>query len=128
MNSGRTSTSVGIDCESTARWRELLVSRPEQIGHLFCPDERAYCSQLGDPAEAYAGFWCAKEAVCKALGGVDVLLPRDVVIKHDKHGRPLAVLPSHMRMDCCVDVSISHCEVCVVAVALVKCRSHDQPK
>ena len=110
---------LGIDCEDIEKWRHLLDGHPEQVEGLFNAKERDYCSASGDPAEAYAGCWCAKEAVCKALGGFSSLLPSDIMIDHDAHGRPIALIHPGKDRGYRVDISISHCGVCAIAVALV---------
>lgn len=87
---------VGVDTERVERWRRELPSLaagPRR--RLFTEDEHAYCTSMGDPAQHYAGHWCAKEAVYKAVstfGRVDL---REIEIGHDERGAPRAILPAH---------------------------------
>ena len=51
---------MGVDIEATERWRAPDL-------RLFTDDELTSCSGRANPAEAFAGTWCAKEAVVKAV-------------------------------------------------------------
>jgi len=75
---GSSSHNVGIDIERPGRFEPL--SDDPRLQALFTPDERQYCSARPDAAASYAGTWCAKEAVVKALAPWVVLDPRRVTI------------------------------------------------
>jgi len=80
---------LGIDCEETERWAEMLPLLEEAEGKaLFFPDEHSYCRSFADPAPRYAGVWCAKEAVYKAVSSVFRLTLRDIKIVSDGSSQP----------------------------------------
>ena len=102
---------VGVDCEEVDRWRKLLPnleSGPQRS--LFHPEEHAYCRSFPDAAAQYAGRWCAKEAVFKAVSAFCTLSLRDIRILNMEDGRPYAVVsaPDFARVGARVRVSISH--------------------
>ena len=75
---------VGIDIEAISRFRQPAM-------RLFRPTEIDFCSSQQDPAEAFAGRWCAKEAVVKAISGRRVLSIRDVEILSISHAADVAI-------------------------------------
>ena len=104
---------MGVDVEEVRRFH----SPPPG---LFTDAEVAYCLAQGDSAEAFAGTWCAKEAVVKALSAYLVVLPRDIEVTRDAAGAPHATvrwasLGSGARPE--LHVSISHAGGFAVAVA-----------
>ena len=104
---------MGVDMEEVRRFR----SPPPG---LFTDAEVAYCSAQGDPAEAFAGTWCAKEAAVKALSAYLVVLPRDIEVTRDANGAPHATVrrtsPDSAALPK-LHVSISHAGGFAVAVA-----------
>lgn len=75
---GSNAYSVGIDIERAGRFES--VADDQNFGALFTAEERRYCSSSGDAAASYAGTWCAKEAIVKALAPWVVLDPRRVTV------------------------------------------------
>ena len=104
---------MGVDVERVDRFRQPRRG-------LFTDAEVAYCTAQGDPAEAFAGTWCAKEAAVKALTEYMRVLPRDIEVTRDANGAPRAevraattgsgALPN-------LHVSITHADGLAVAVA-----------
>jgi phosphopantetheine--protein transferase-like protein len=70
--------SVGIDIERAGRFESMFDD--QRLGALFTAEERRYCSGSRDVAATYAGTWCAKEAIVKALAPWVVLDPRRVSV------------------------------------------------
>jgi holo-[acyl-carrier protein] synthase len=108
---------VGVDVEEVDRWRDPNVD----LRSLFTSDERSYCDAKACPAEVYAGHWCVKEAVVKALAGVVVISPRQVEVAHYPDGRPRVVITPR-GLEWVVDrihVSASHTKHVAVAVAIL---------
>ncbi|MEY2934441.1 MAG: hypothetical protein RL033_5190 [Pseudomonadota bacterium] len=112
---------VGVDTERVARWRELLPSlRARSHARLFTEQEHCYCQGFADPAPVYAGHWCAKEAVFKAVSSLEAALLEaalpearaltidQIEIGHRASGCPVARLPSWLASLVRVRVSISH--------------------
>ena len=84
----------GVDMLEIARMERVIKRRPSFLKRVFTDEERAYCDSFARPAEHYAARFAAREAVLKALGtgfsqGIGV---KDVSVKNDESGRPLAVL------------------------------------
>lgn len=104
------STTVGIDIETVERW-----ANPDP--RLFVEGEHEYCQAKGNPAESYAGIWCAKEATVKAVWPRARLSPRDVVVSHDSSGRP-SVSIGVAGAAIALEISISHTDDVAVAVAI----------
>ncbi|GEM_PF-3449997 len=104
---------VGVDVEEVARWE-----RPAES--LFTAAEHAYCRALARPAQSYAGRWCAKEAVLKALSPFLTLSLRDIEIGAGPAGAPQVRLayPACEGWDGEVRVSIAHTPNVAVAVAV----------
>ena len=110
---------VGVDTEAVDRWGD-----PDP--RLFTVNERSHCLSLARPAEGFAGRWCAKEAVVKALTPFARVAIRDVEILVGADGRPLVRLaPQALIDDICVVVSISHTASVAVAVAAARRRPRD---
>jgi len=103
---------VGVDVEEIERW-----TSPDL--RVFTAAERAYCLGPGRSAERFAGRWCAKEAVVKAVAPFVAGSLRDVEILADVTGRPLVHLSPrlvHLGLD--VTVSITHSTTMAVAIAV----------
>ncbi|WP_232667178.1 holo-ACP synthase [Pseudonocardia sp. TRM90224] len=105
---------VGVDTEDVARW-----ATPDP--RLFTAEEHRHCTSLGRPAEGYAGRWCAKEAVVKAVSPYAPATMRDVEIVAAPDGRPLVVLAQRLaEMGIAATVSIAHSSTVAVAVAVAR--------
>jgi holo-[acyl-carrier protein] synthase len=74
---------IGVDIADISRVRAALQRTPALAARLFAESERHA------PVSSLAGFFAAKEAVAKALGGPPGLQWADVVVGHDGLGRPL---------------------------------------
>ena len=59
---------IGIDAVDIARFRELLVRRPNLRTRLFTPDELASLAERSDDAPSLAARFAVREATMKALG------------------------------------------------------------
>lgn len=113
-----------VECLRIARMierhGELFVSR------VYTAGEIAYCQERKQATQHFAGRWAAKEAMLKALGtgwrrGISW---RDVEIRSEPGGRPLAVLHGGARevaRQLGVEqmlISISHCRTHATAYAV----------
>lgn len=86
---GEPELTSGVDIEAVARFAEMDGG---SLRRLFHDAERDYARASGDTAACYAGTWCAKEAVVKALWRTIHLDPRRVLITRDAEGCPLATI------------------------------------
>lgn len=73
---------IGVDMADIARLERALARTPDLAARLFAESERER------PVQSLAGYFAAKEAVAKALGGPPGLLWTDVVVGNDALGRP----------------------------------------
>lgn len=127
LESGPADYGVGVDTEQVTRWRQLLPSlRAASHRRLFTAREHAYCASFADPAPVYAGHWCAKEAVFKALSSLfgtsldgAALTLDEIEIDHLGTGCPVARLPSAWAELARVQLSISHDVERAIAFAVV---------
>ena len=118
---------VGVDSELVARWRERLPSL-RRNPRLFTERERQYCDRFADPAPVYAGSWCAKEAVFKAVSRFGVVTLDQIEIERLATGRPDVRLPGSLAERLSVRVSITHDAERAVAfaIAVVRRASSDE--
>lgn len=109
-----TGVLVGLDLEDVERWRSPV----RRITEHFTAAELQRAASMADPAPHYAGWWCAREAVYKALNPV---LPelgfRDISLEHDEHG-PTVLIAGHPEWAAATQVSITHTALTAAAVAL----------
>lgn len=113
---------MGVDVESVERWRRelprLASGGPSRA--LFTEEEHAYCAGFADPAPRYAGRWCAKEAVLKALSRWVTLEPRQIEIVRGPGEAPEARVASDALPDARIvfRLSVSHSRDTAVAFAV----------
>lgn len=75
---------IGVDVAHVARLEQALARTPWLAARLFAESERS-----GSSAESLTGYFAAKEAVAKALGGPPGLRWNDAVVGHDDRGKPV---------------------------------------
>lgn len=114
---------IGVDTVRVSRIAEAIKD-DAFLRRVFTEEERAYCDGRARPSESYAGLFCAKEAVVKALkcGFWRGIAPTDIEITHDGGGAPVPVLhgkAAELTDGKTVEVSISHDGDCAVAAAVV---------
>lgn len=73
---------IGVDITDISRLEAALARTPGLASRLFAESERA------SSAQSLAGYFAAKEALAKALGGPRGLRWTDVAVTHDHLGRP----------------------------------------
>jgi holo-[acyl-carrier protein] synthase len=73
---------IGVDVTEVARLEGALARTPALMARLFAESERA------SSVESLAGYFAAKEATAKALGGPRGLLWTDAVVARDELGCP----------------------------------------
>ncbi len=115
---------IGNDIIEIERVRKSIATHGQRfLKKIFTSGEQAYCLKHKDPAPHFAGRFCAKEAVAKALGtgfGKHASW-LDIEILNDSKGKPVV---HFCRMgekgydQSSILVSISHCKLYVTAFAL----------
>jgi holo-[acyl-carrier protein] synthase len=115
------SWGVGVDLVEPRRLEKRLAKHPDLMHELFTVGELAYCNGQWNPSQHFAGRFCAKEAVVKALG-VDGWDPLDVEISP---GDPAPLVRLHgelaehaVALNVEVQISITHLPAMAAAVAI----------
>ncbi len=117
---------IGVDIIEVSRIRSSIGTLGDQfLNKIFTPGEIAYCRAKMHPDQHYAARFAVKEAVSKALhtGWTGEFRWKDVEVQNDPSGRPRVVLSGrlHDRLaGAAIQVSISHSDEHVVAVALIE--------
>lgn len=114
---------IGTDIIEISRVAEA-AQRKHFLQRLFTERERDYLE--GKAAESMAGYFCAKEAVAKALGtGFSGIALTDIeIVKNNSvpgvvlHGMAKVVADSKKISN--IQLSISHCREYATAVAIVE--------
>lgn len=90
---------IGTDLVDPARLADKLSRSPALRTKLFAPAEIAYCEQMADPAQHYAGRFAAKEALLKALGcGLTATLDlHEAAVENNELGAPHFRLSGELR-------------------------------
>ncbi|MDO4559153.1 MAG: holo-ACP synthase [Planctomycetia bacterium] len=118
---------IGTDITSCSRIERILARHPDAfIDHVYTEEEHRYCSRHSGSVEHYAGRWCAKEAVLKALGTgwIRGITWRDVEVRHELSGRPTIRLSGGAKEKADslgideVLITISHCREYATATAI----------
>ena len=116
----------GIGCDIVDISRiEKVMQNPRFIEKVYTPYEQAYIKNKS--VHTAAGIWAAKESVGKALGtGFLGFTTKDVEIRHDKSGKPYAVLHNDaekLYAELCIEhiyISISHEQKYALAFAIAE--------
>lgn len=82
---------VGIDIIEVSRINKSLQS-PNFLSKILTEQEINYISRYKDKVEHIAGFFCAKEAVMKALEDCKNISFQDIAICHRQTGKPYVKL------------------------------------
>ncbi len=110
---------VGVDIESIARFRRKNYLEKSFLKKIFAPRELAYCFKKIDSAPCLAARFAGKEAVIKALWGLNIGVNyRDVEIL-SKNKVPVVSLKKFKNQELSVLISLSHCEDKAIAFAIV---------
>lgn len=93
------------------------------LNRLFSQREQDYCYRFQDPSPHFAGRFCAKEAIAKALGtGFGAHLAwHDIEILNDEHGKPVVYVSEPIRVKYNTPqflITISHCNSYAIATAI----------
>jgi len=104
--------AIGIDIEKTSRFS--LQNKKNFFSLLFTKREIEQCKEKKEPHIAYAGKFCAKEAVIKAFEGkIDM---KQIEILNTPEGKPEVYISGEKRSD--IKCSISHTEENAIAFVL----------
>jgi len=107
--------SIGVDIEKTSNF---IPSKDNNhlINFLFTKKEIAYCQKQKAPQLAFAGKFCAKEAVVKALkkGKVNI---KKIEILNSTGGEPEVYISGKKKPE--IECSISHIDDLAIAMVII---------
>lgn len=116
---------IGIDVIEIERFEEFIKNSKLQQ-KVFTSLEIEYFSKFKDPKQRMAGFFCAKEAVLKALDCPKGATVKDIEVNHYASGKPYVKLYNFALAEFektghkTLEVSISHSNTVATAVCLLK--------
>ena len=82
---------IGTDIQEVARIKKAMEI-DGFINKILLPKEQEYVNKFKDAESHITGFFCAKEAVMKALGDCKKISFKDIEIDHNEFGAPIAIL------------------------------------
>ncbi len=107
--------STGVDIESVNRFKSLHTN-DNFINMIFTKREIEYCRGKSEPYISFAGKFCAKEAVLKAVSTkIDM---KEIEIVNDSSGKPEVYIWGQRKEN--ISCSISHTEDYAVAFVVVE--------
>lgn len=97
---------VGVDLAEVGKFARRPYGKNRVFYEkIFSQGEISYCLSKSQPAQRFAGYFAAKEAVVKALGWT-IFDMRSIAISHDESGAPRAMLLGKRKAK--VLVSLTH--------------------
>jgi len=122
-------SGLGNDLVRIQRFRAFLTAGKKGVlDRLFTREEQDFCLSKRDPAPHLAVRFAAKEAIIKALGGVNGGAFREIEVLSDPLGKPVVRLHGEIqkRADSLdlsgFAISLSHCREYAVAFAVAQER------
>ncbi|KAJ2715987.1 3-oxoacyl-[acyl-carrier-protein] synthase [Coemansia spiralis] len=127
-------TGVGVDIELI---EDINIENETFVERNFTAGEQEYCRRQPNPHASFAGKWCAKEAVIKAVSSLDLDCPKvwtkgsaapldEIEIVIAASGAPAVVLHGDAKAACekvgvaQIKVSISHIDAFAIATAVAR--------
>lgn len=113
---------IGVDIVTISRFNDPALQKQTFLDLCFTPAEQTYCLSKTDPAPHFAARFAAKEAVIKAISGLDLYLERNKIqITTNMIGRPyITFLTDNPRiLQLKSDISLSHSETDAIAFVIL---------
>jgi holo-[acyl-carrier protein] synthase len=110
--------SVGVDIESIDRFRRKNYLEKAFLKKIFTPRELGYCFNKIDSAPCLTTRFAGKEAVIKALGGLNIRVNYLDVEILSKNKVPVVSLKNRKYHKIIVLISLSHCEDKAIAFVI----------
>ncbi len=112
---------IGCDIEKTDRF---IDKSKVFLDKIYTPQEQTYCLSKPNPHLHFAGRYCAKEAVVKALYSADItgVHYKDIEVFHNDKGVPQIRFHSNLPQNVACKVSISHSPDHAMAFAVITCK------
>ncbi len=115
---------IGIDILEVQRVKSFL-DNTKFLKNIFFQSEIDYFLKFNDPCERIAGFFCAKEAVKKALCCENNISFLDIEILHKDSGQPYVILHNNAEFIFKknnyknIEISISHTKTLATAICKI---------
>ncbi len=121
---------IGIDIIEINRIKKAVVKHINFLDKYFTTKELAYFNSKKNNYESISGYFCAKEAVAKALGtGFHNFRLKDIEVLKDEYNKPFVVLHNNAKIIADqheiehIHLSISHSIEYAVANAVATIKS-----
>lgn len=116
---------LGSDILSIDRIKAVINRKERFILSIFTKKEILYCQKYKDPFARFAGRFCAKEAIAKALGlGIGKTISwKDIEVLNDTNGKPKVFFSKKINVQFNypkIFLSISHDKNIAFAIAIWK--------
>ncbi len=118
---------IGTDILEIERISNILSRGDAFLERVFTQKERQYFEEKGSVTQSAAAFWCAKEAVSKALGtGFRGFGLKDIEVSHNDLGKPVVLLHGNARLlgevlgIANIQLSLSHSDIYAIAFCVVE--------
>ena len=113
--------SIGTDIVSVERIKGMIDKYEKKfLSKVFCSTEIKYCMSKRYPPIHFAGKFCAKEAIKKAIYSSNnkvFIALRDICINNNINGQPFLDTP-YIKSDN-INISISHTNEYAIAFAML---------
>lgn len=113
---------VGTDIESIVRFSQPIARRESFCTLCFTHAEQQYCLSKSNPAQHFAVRFAGKEAVIKALSGMNLYLERNKIeILNQENGRPYITFHTDNEkiLQLKSDISLSHSDTSAIAFVIL---------
>lgn len=113
---------TGVDIIDISRFVSSVLSSTRFLNLCFTTAEQQYCLSKSNPAQHFAARFAGKEAVIKALSGMDLYLERNKIeILNQENGRPYLTLHTNNEkiLQLKSDISLSHSDTSAIAFAIL---------
>ena len=113
---------IGIDIENVERFKNLTHHLIERV---YTKNEVEYCNSHARAYMHFAGMWCAKEAVVKALNDLNLAVS-EIEILHKSNGAPYINITDKLKQYFKgsgiknIHISISHTDTLATAIAIIE--------
>ena len=117
--------NIGTDIEEVSRFAcKTLENDYKFLSRIFTSNELDYCYKNINPETHLCARFCAKEAVIKALSGLNIsdVYYKDIEISKFENGRPYVILEKYPNLD--IKTSISHCKKYATATVIINKGEH----
>ena len=108
---------IGTDIIEISRIKDGIEKYRSFLEKIFCAEEIKYIKSKATPYQTAAGYFCAKEAVSKALGtGFRGIGHKDIYVFNDEKGKPCVKVEKYPKIS--FMLTISHCNDYATATAI----------